>query len=293
MENGNILEIKNLRKVYGADGVAGAKNVSFNLPRGYIMGFVGKNGAGKTTTIKAILNMVKRDDGEIKIFGLDNIENEAEVKQRIGVVLDKPFHEQNWTLERMGKVLKPFYKNWSDERYHGLLRDFGLDKAKKVKELSRGMGMKFMMACALAHDPDFLILDEPTGGLDAVARDELVTILQNFVSDDKKSILFSTHITSDLEKIADYITFINNGVVVHSDTKDNLLEKYVIVKGGLGILTEAQKEMIIGYSETKVNFDGMVERGVAKKFPKEVLTEACTLDEIVVRFNKDKKGGAR
>jgi len=283
----NALEISGLRKQYkGGFSV----DVSFVLPRGYIMGFVGKNGAGKTTTIKSILNMLVRDAGEIKIFGMDNILHEAEVKQKIGIVMDTPFFEENWNLVQVGRALKPFYPDWDDARYKQLLADFSLDPSKRVKELSRGMKMKIMMAAALAHDPDLLILDEPTSGLDAVARDELMDILKAFISDENKSILFSTHITSDLEKIADYITFINNGKIMHSDTKDSLLEKYVIVKGGRDVLSPEQKKLLIGYQETSVNFDALCGRDVLKELPKTLVTEPCTLDDLVVRFNKEKGG---
>jgi len=280
----NAIEIKNLRKKWGHFGV---EDVSFALPKGFIMGFVGKNGAGKTTTIKAILNMLHRESGEIKIFGKDNIEHEAEIKQKIGVVMDSPFYEQEWTLVQVGKVLKPFYPGWCDNKFNEMLRQFQLDPNKRVKQLSRGMKMKIMVACALAHDPDLLILDEPTSGLDAVARDELLEILQSFISNENKSILFSTHITTDLEKIADYLTFIDNGKIVHSDTKDNMLEKYVVVKGGRDALTVEQKSLIIGYSETKVNFDGITDKANLKTLPKSLITEPCTMDELVVRFNKE------
>ena len=282
----NILEIKNLKKKFGSFGV---EDVSFSLPKGFIMGFVGKNGAGKTTTIKSILNMLSRDSGEIKIFGKDNILHEAEIKQKIGIVMDTAFFVEDWTLLGVGKALKPFYPDWSDDRFKRMLYNFGLEPAKKVKELSRGMKMKIMIAAALSHDPDFLILDEPTSGLDAVARDELMDILKEFICNENKSILFSTHISSDLEKIADYITFINDGKIVYSGTKDELLEKYVLVKGGLGLLSAEQRKLLIGYNETKVNFDGIIDRAKLNELPKDIITESCTLDDMVVRFNR---GGA-
>jgi len=278
------IEINGLKKKFGSFGI---EEVSFSLPKGFIMGFVGKNGAGKTTTIKAILNMLKRDAGEIKIFGKDNIEHEAETKQKIGEVMDSPFYEQEWTLTQVGKVLKPFYPSWDDHKFSEMLRQFQLDPSKKVKQLSRGMKMKIMIACALAHDPDLLILDEPTSGLDAVARDELLEILQSFIRDKNKSILFSTHITTDLEKIADYLTFIDNGKIIHSDTKDNLLEKYMLVKGGRDVLNAEQKNLLIGYQETSVNFDGIIDKAKLSQLPKSLITEPCTLDELVVRFNKE------
>jgi len=278
----NILEIKNLKKKFGKFGI---EDVSFNLPKGFVMGFVGKNGAGKTTTIKSILNMIKKDSGEIKIFGLDHLEHEADIKAKIGVVMDTPFFEENWTLIQTGKALRPFYPNWSLDKYKEMLDMFHLDHNKKIKQLSRGMKMKIQVACALAHDPDFLILDEPTSGLDAVARDELLETLRRFISSENKSILFSTHITADLDKLADYITFIDNGKIIHSDTKDNLLDKYVLVKGGLGMLTADAKKLVIGYRESSVNFDGIVSKQHLSQMPSAILTEPCTMDELVVRFN--------
>ena len=279
----NVLEIKNLKKKFGQFGV---EDVSFNLPKGYIMGFVGKNGAGKTTTIKSILNMLNRDSGEIKIFGKDNLEHEAEVKAKIGAVMDNTFFEENWTLLQTGRALKPFYPDWDDAKFKDLLFKFQLDPNKKIKGLSRGMKMKIMIACALAHGPDFLILDEPTSGLDAVARDELMTILQNFVKDENKSILFSTHITSDLEKIADYITFIHDGLIKYTGTKDEVLEKFVMVKGGLGVLNTEQKKFIIGYEESSVGFDGVANRECLSQLPGSLIVEKVSLDDLVVRFNK-------
>jgi len=279
----NILEIKNLKKKFGKFGV---EDVSFSLPKGYIMGFVGKNGAGKTTTIKCILNMLHRDGGEIKIFGKDNLLHEAEIKTKIGAVMDSAFFEENWTLLQTGKALKPFYPDWDDGKFTDLLHKFQLDPNKKIKQLSRGMKMKIMIACALAHDPDFLILDEPTSGLDAVARDELMEVLQEFVRNENKSILFSTHITSDLEKIADYITFIHDGLIKYTGTKDEVLEKYTLVKGGLGLLNTEQQKLVIGYTETTVNFDGVIEKAKLSQLPNTIITEKCSLDDLVVRFNK-------
>jgi len=279
----NILEIKNLKKKFGRFGV---EDVSFNLPKGFIMGFVGKNGAGKTTTIKCILNMLNRESGDIKIFGKDNLAHEAEVKGKIGAVMDNTFFEENWTLLQTGKALKPFYPDWDDNKYKNLLYKFNLDPSKKVKGLSRGMKMKIMIACALAHNPDFLILDEPTSGLDAVARDELMSVLQEFMRDENKAILFSTHITSDLEKIADYITFIHDGRIIYTGTKDDVLEKFVLVKGSLGSLNTEQQKMIIGYEETSVGFSGVADRENINKLPTSIITERVSLDDIVVRFNK-------
>lgn len=278
----NIIDIKNLNKKFASFSL---ENVSFSLPSGFIMGFIGPNGAGKTTTIKLILNMLYKDSGEINVFGKDNVLYEQEIKERIGVVMDDTFYVEDWTVKTVEKALAPFYKKWDSEKFNTLLSKFSLDPKKKVKELSRGMRMKLMIACALSHDAELLILDEPTSGLDAVARNELMDILSEFISDEKKGVLFSTHITSDLEKIADYITFINNGEILYSDTKDNLMEKYLIIKGPLNSLTTAQKKEIIGYSEHHVGFEGLIESSKVSILPSDVLVEKTNLDEIVVRFN--------
>lgn len=278
----NILELRGVSKNLNTFAL---NDISFALPKGFVMGFIGPNGAGKTTTIKLILNMLQRDAGIINVFGKDNILCEQEVKEKIGIVMDTTFYVDEWTLKDIEKALKPFYQKWDSEKYRSLLSDFHLDAKKKVKELSRGMKMKLMISAALSHGADLLILDEPTSGLDAVARNELLEILRGFIEDENKGVLFSTHITADLEKIADYITVINDGNLIYSDTKDGLLEKYLVIKGGLGILDAEQKAQIIGYREHSVGFDGLIDSSVLHTLPKSIITERSSLDEIVVRVN--------
>ena len=223
----NILEVKNLSKKY--DGFE-LKNVNIELPQGTIMGFIGENGAGKTTTIKSILNIIKRDSGKIKIFGLDNIENERKIKEDIGVVLDDSFLSEYLNPLDINKIMKNIYKNWDENLYFKYINDFKLPKEKISKEYSSGMKMKLKIAVALSHHPKLLILDEPTSGIDPVARNEILDIFQDFIQDEEHGIFVSSHITSDLEHIADYITFINNGKIVFTKTRDELLENYGIVK---------------------------------------------------------------
>ncbi|MEN6481324.1 MAG: ABC transporter ATP-binding protein [Anaerolineaceae bacterium] len=278
----NILELNNVKKSFTGFSL---QNVSFALPTGFIMGFIGPNGAGKTTTIKLILNMLSLEGGSIKVFGKDHFICEQEIKEKIGVVMDQPFYVDEWTLLEVEKSLSPFYQKWNAAKYNTLLKEFHLDAQKKVKALSHGMKMKLMIAVALSHEADLLILDEPTSGLDAVTRNELMDILSTFMTDENKGILFSTQITSDLEKIADYITFINYGKILYSGTKDDLLEKYCIVKGGNGALNAEQKEHVIGYHEHRVGFDGLIDRTLLKALPKSVVTEPSNLDEIIFRFN--------
>ena len=278
----NILELSGVNKRFDSFSL---NNISFDLPKGFIMGLIGHNGAGKTTTIKLILDMLNKDSGSIKIFGKDNLTYKNETMERIGVVMDSTYYVEDWNLVDLEASISPFYNNWNSNKYHKLLSDFGLDFKKKINELSRGMKVKLMIAVALSHDADLLILDEPTSGLDAISRNELMDILRDFISNENKGVLFSTHITADLERVADFITFINKGNIVYKGTKDDLLEKYVIVKGGRGILNNSQKKQILGYREHNVGFDGLIEKSLLNTLPESLIHEPCNLDDILVRTN--------
>mgnify|MGYP000401132017 FL=1 len=280
----NVLEISNVTKDYKKFKI---DNISFNLPKGYIMGFIGANGAGKTTTIKLILNMIKRDSGEIKVFGLDNIREEERIKEQIGVVFDECYYLEDWTLNDVEKAVSMFYKNWNSSIYEKYLKEFNLARDKKVKDLSRGMRMKLMIAVAFSHEAKLLILDEPTSGLDPVARDEFLDILRDYIEDEEKSVIFSSHITSDIEKIADYITYINNGKIIFTGEKDEFLEKYCIIKGGKEDITESQKKEIIGLRIHSTGFEGLIELKKAVGFSSKVIIEKASLDEIMIYMNKE------
>lgn len=280
----NVLEINNITKDYKKFKI---DNISFNLPKGYIMGFIGANGAGKTTTIKLILNMIKRDSGEIKVFGLDNIREEERIKEQIGVVFDECYYLEDWTLNDFEKAVSIFYKNWNSSIYEKYLKEFNLARDKKVKDLSRGMRMKLMIAVAFSHEAKLLILDEPTSGLDPVARDEFLDILRDYIEDEEKSVIFSSHITSDIEKIADYITYINNGKIIFTGEKDEFLEKYCIIKGGKEDITESQKKEIIGLRIHSTGFEGLIELKKAVGFSSKVIIEKASLDEIMIYMNKE------
>ncbi|MBC5639223.1 MULTISPECIES: ABC transporter ATP-binding protein [Clostridia] len=280
----NVLEINNITKDYKKFKI---DNISFNLPKGYIMGFIGANGAGKTTTIKLILNMIKRDSGEIKVFGLDNIREEERIKEQIGVVFDECYYLEDWTLNDVEKAVSMFYKNWNSSIYEKYLKEFNLARDKKVKDLSRGMRMKLMIAVAFSHEAKLLILDEPTSGLDPVARDEFLDILRDYIEDEEKSVIFSSHITSDIEKIADYITYINNGKIIFTGEKDEFLEKYCIIKGGKEDITESQKKEIIGLRMHSTGFEGLIELKKAVGFSSKVIIEKASLDEIMIYMNKE------
>ena len=251
------------------------------------MGFIGPNGAGKTTTIKLILNMLKRDSGTIKVLGLDNIDDESKVKEEVAVVFDQPYYIDEWNLNDVEKAVGMFYKKWDGKVFDSYLKRFGLSRSKKVKDLSRGMKMKLMIAVAFSHNAKVLILDEPTGGLDPVARDEFIDLLGEYIQDGERSVIFSTHITSDLEKIADYITFIRKGKIIYTGTKDELLEKYCIIKGGNDDIMLSDKKNIIGLREHSTGFEGLIDVENLRGFSTHVITEKATLDDIIVYMNKE------
>jgi len=222
------LEVTGLCKSYRGFAL---RDVSFRLPRGYIMGLIGPNGAGKTTVIKLIMNLVRRHSGEVKVFGLDNRAAGREIRSRIGFVYDFPCFHEDASLDDHRRVIAPFYPRWSEEAFERLLREFELPRDKKFKALSHGMQTKFALVLALSHDADLLVLDEPTAGLDPVFRRELLQRLSALLQDEGKSVLFSTHITTDLERVADFVTFIRNGEIAFSLPKDHLLETWGIVRG--------------------------------------------------------------
>jgi ABC-2 type transport system ATP-binding protein len=223
-----VLEIVGLRKSYKGFAL---RDVSFTLPRGYVMGLVGPNGAGKTTIVKLIMNLVSPEAGAIRLFGLDNREHEAQVKARVGWVYDVPPFYADITLENTKRAVAPFYPEWNEVLFKELVNQFELPLKKKVKTLSQGMKTKFGLALALSHNAELLILDEPTTGLDPVFRRELLQGFSGLLQDEKKSILFSTHITTDLERIADYVTFIRDGEIVLSTNREELAENWGVVRG--------------------------------------------------------------
>lgn len=252
----NILEIKNLYKKY--DGFE-LKNINLELPKGMIMGLIGENGAGKTTTIRAILNLLNNTSGEIKIFGLDNKEYEKQIKEDIGVVLDDSFFSDNMNPKDINKIMRNIYKNWDESVYIKYLDNFKLPSNQNIKEYSSGMKMKLKLAVALSHKAKLLILDEPTSGLDPIARNEILDVFQEFIQDENNSILVSSHITSDLEHIADYITFISDGNIIFCKSKDELLDNYGIVKCSEEQFKEIDQKDYINYKKSKYEYELLIE----------------------------------
>ena len=280
----NILEINGLNKAY--EGFA-LKDVSFSLPKGYIMGFVGQNGSGKTTTIRSILNMTKINSGKISIFGLDSVDNSVEIKERLGVVFDSLYLANHLNIKQVDKQLSPFYKDWSSEEFFRRIKAFGLPDNKKIGDFSKGMKMKLMVAVALSHKAELMILDEPTSGLDPVARDELLDILSEYIEDESRSVLFSTHITSDVERIADYITVLHNGKVWFTGTKDELHEKYLVLRGAEEDISSSLREKCIGFHAYRNGFDALISSELLGEIPKELETEKASIDEILVYIAKE------
>ena len=280
----NILEIKNLHKKYDNFEL---KNISFNLPKGMIMGFIGENGAGKTTTIKAILDIIKSYSGEIKVFGLDNRKEERKIKEYIGVVLDDMFFPEILTPNDINNTMKGIYKNWDTKMFNDYLKKFSLLPNKQIKTFSKGMRKKLEIATALSHHPKLLILDEPTSGLDPVARAEVIEMFQSFVEKDDCSILLSSHITTDLEHIADYITFINNGEIVLSKTTDELLDKYGIVKCTENEFKDINRKDYVKYKKTKYEYEVLVSNKKEFKAKYNIsIIDKITLDDLMVLMIK-------
>lgn len=233
-------------------------DVTFDLPSGYIMGLVGPNGAGKSTLIKLILNMTTRDAGRIEVLGLDAMADEERAKEQLGVVLDSSYFIEYMTVDAVERTSSPMYPLWDHNLFDAYLRRFGLGRNKKIKDLSRGMQMKLMLAVALSHDAKLLILDEPTSGLDVLSRDELMDILSDYVADGGHSVIFSTHITADLERCADFLAYITNGMLYYSGPKDEFEDAFRLVKGGPDELTDGLRRAMVGIRTYATGFDALV-----------------------------------
>lgn len=275
------LDIQKLSKKYEHFHL---QDVSFQLEQGYIMGFIGANGAGKTTTIKSILNLTRMDSGEIHILGKNMAEHEVELKQEIGSAFgDINFYTRS-KIKTLTNVIKTFYCNWDDDTYNKYMRKFNLIEDKKIAELSTGMKVKYNLALALSHGAKLLILDEPTSGLDPVARDNLLDTFQELVEDGEISILFSTHITSDLEKCADYITYIHNGQIINSAEKEDFIDKYRLLNGRKEQL-DLIKDQLVSYKINSFGFTGLIH---TQDFDPslDIKSTVPNLEEIMIYFSK-------
>ncbi|MCL2100035.1 MAG: ABC transporter ATP-binding protein [Oscillospiraceae bacterium] len=276
------IEIKNLCKQYPGFAL---KNISFEVPDGLCCGFVGPNGAGKTTTLKAMLGMINIESGEIRLLG--KADGDISVKEELGVMLDQPYFQEDWTPLDIEKGIKPFYRGWDGGEYRKYLSRFELDTKKKFKDFSRGMKMKLAMATHLSHDAKLLLLDEPTGGLDPVARDEILDIMREYMVRDERTILFSTHITSDLERIADMIIYISNGAISFCGDKDELVNNHCVVRGGK--LPEEKRKFAIGLREHSSGYECLMAMEDIGGLPSDAVTERAAIDDVIVYMERRSK----
>ncbi|MFA6107922.1 MAG: ABC transporter ATP-binding protein [Candidatus Latescibacterota bacterium] len=260
------------------------QDVSLSLPRGHILGLIGPNGAGKTTLVKLIMNLVRRQSGQIRVFGLDNLVHEVEVKARIGFVYDRQGLWDDQTLETHRRALGRFYPTWSDATFDRLAAEFGLPLRQKAKTLSLGERAKFALAMALSHEADLLVMDEPTSGLDPVFRRELLHRFSGFLQEEGRSILFSTHITADLERVADYIAFLKAGQLVFCLPRDTVLDQWGIVRGGPALLPQLDADLIRGVRQNALSLDVLVSDReiVRRRLGQEAVIDRVTLDELMV-----------
>lgn len=278
-----ILQVENLTKQY-----AGFKldQVSFSIPRGTIMGLIGENGAGKSTTINAILDLIHKDQGTVTFWGKE-LSSSKQLKEDIGVVFDGINFYETLTPAQIGKISKAAYRQWDDGIYQGYVKRFGLPLDKEIKSFSRGMKMKLGIAAALSHNPKLLILDEATSGLDPVMRDDILDVFLEFVQDEEHSILMSSHITTDLEKVADYITFIHQGKVIFCKTKDELRYSYGIIRCGTAVYESIDKDEILACRKDDYQWNVLVEdKEKARRNYRSAVVDDATIDDIMLLYVK-------
>ena len=280
-----LLEVHNLSKHYKNFNL---DNIDFVLPKGFIMGYVGQNGAGKSTTLNLITNLCKSTAGEIYVDGITCDDDTVRYKESIGYIGDEFYYPDSFTVKNIRGILKNFYTTFSVEKFDELLQKWKLTDKMKVKDFSRGMKVKLMFASVLARDTKLLVLDEATNGLDPVVRVEVLRLLQEYIADGERSVIFSTHILSDLEQIADYIYFIDDGRKVLYDSKDELLESYLLVKGERRALTPQLAREMIGITDNAYGFEAILPSDRADMLTKEFLFEKPTIDEIVIHYIHDK-----
>lgn len=281
-----ILEVKDLTKQY--DGFT-LDHVSFTVPGGCIMGLIGENGAGKSTTIKAVLDLIHKDEGKVTFWGKD-LAQAPEMKEDIGVVFDGISFYETLTPARVGRILSEAYKNWDDNLYKEYLQRFSLPADKEIKGLSKGMKAKLSIAAALGHRPKFLILDEATSGLDPVMRDDMLDVFLEFVQDEEHSILMSSHITTDLEKVADYITFIHQGQMMFCKSKDELRYRYGVVRCGAAVFGQMDSADVLAWRKEAYQWDVLVpDKEKARRLYKNAVVDDATIDDILLLYVKGER----
>lgn len=284
----HLLEVRNLTKHYNTFSL---KGVNLQVPKGSIVGFIGENGAGKTTTIKAIIGAIQREQGDIRLFGQPVGANFEDVKQDIGVVMEGSFFYEDFTARQVEKVLKGLYRKWDSKKFAHYLQKFKLPSDKKIKEFSKGMRMKLSLSIALSYDAKLLILDEPTSGLDPVVRNEILDEFLEFIQDEERGILLSSHITTDLEKIADYITFIHDGEIIFTEMKDDLIYNYGLLKCGASEFKKLDVNDFVGYRKGQFQIEALVKdrTAIRRKYPEYVM-DSVTIEDIMLFYVKGNEG---
>ncbi|MGJ7921669.1 ABC transporter ATP-binding protein [Neobacillus sp. LXY-4] len=281
----SVLEVTHLKKELEKFHL---DKVDFSLKEGCITGFIGVNGSGKTTTIKTILGLYPKDDGSIKFFGKEMEQHECLVKNRIGVVLDEGYFYEEMTLKEMKSIIAPAYSNWDESKFLEYINRFQLKLNQKIATLSKGMRMKFAITLALSHHADLLIMDEPTSGLDPLIRDELMEILLDFMEEEGKSVFFSTHITSDLDKVADILILIDKGKILLNESKDELLDRHALVKGDNRFINEQTRNLFLRLRQTAVGFEGITDKKdeVCEQM-KDCLIERPTIENVMLAYVRE------
>ncbi len=280
-EKMELLEVKNLSKNYKSFDL---KDISFTLPKGYIMGYVGANGSGKTTTLNLITGILKCTEGQVYIDGISREEDIAAYREKIGYVGDESYFPDNFKINHIRKTWKAFYPTFSEEKFDGFIRNWNLPLNKQIKDFSRGMKVMLMFASVFARETKLLVLDEATNGLDPMMRTEILRLLQEYVMDGEHSVIFSTHILSDLEQIADYIYFIHQGRTVLYDVKDELIDSFLLVKGESAKIPTALRQELIGLEEHAYGFEAVLPSDKAELLGNAFLCEKPTIDQIVIHY---------
>lgn len=278
----NILTLENVNKKYEKSNFS-IRNISFSLPEGSILGFIGENGSGKSTTMNCILNVLRKDSGKIEIFGKEMSDEDTDIRENIGVVYDSNNFPEHLTVEQLADIFEKIYSKWDNDCFEEYMQRFSLPKSQKIKTYSRGMSMKLAIAVALSHESKLLILDEATSGLDPIMRDEILDVLLEFVKQENHSILLSSHITSDLEKIADYIVFIHDGEIILNKTKDELIYEYGVIRCSENDFVSIATDDILSYMKKDYQIDVLVsDRKLMKKKYKNLIVDNVSLDEMML-----------
>lgn len=276
----NVVELKTVKKQFKGFSV---EDIDLEVKQGFVTGFIGANGAGKSTTIKMIMNLLKPDSGEVKLFGLDYKTHEKEIKERIGFVYDGNVFYEGLNLKDIKRIVAPAYKRWDDRLFKQYVEQFELPLHKAIKTFSKGMQMKASLAIALSHHAELIIMDEPTAGLDPIFRRELLALLQELMIDDHRTIFFSTHITTDLDRIADYIAFIQDGKMVFNQSIHDVAENYALVKGGIDLLDRDTEKAFVHIHRASTGFEALTDnvKAVEDIFGNTVVVEQASLEDIM------------